>query len=1460
MEKYVKVRKIGEGAFGKAELVKRKDDGNQMVIKEINIIRMNAKEREEARKEVAVLAQLKHPNIVAYRESFEERGCLFIVMDYCSGGDLYAKINNQRGVLFGEDQILDWFVQMCLAIKHIHDRKILHRDIKSQNIFLTSRGQVQLGDFGIAKVLNSTVELARTCIGTPYYLSPEICENLPYNNKSDVWSLGCVLYELASLKHAFEAGNMKNLVLKIIRGSYPPLSPKYSYELRNLVAQLFKRAPRDRPSINSILKKSFISQRVPKFLSSEELESEFSHTVMHGHKLGRALPPPPNPAARPPSASRSRPDSAGPAAASAAKKYDPSKIYGQPVVRKSKENRAPGDVRKRPGSAGSGSRPGSAAGSRPGSAGNRPASSQEIQKKKMELLEKEKVRREEEKKREFERRRQELQEKQKKENQKQENKEPARVPVAAAPPPQVAPRPGAVGAGDYNGNAGRGGAGKYEQYNQYLDKLERERELRQKQQGVPLPQKSPAAYMAAPMAVPRPLPAAPRNVRPVPADPWRRAPEPSPMYQPYNERGQNQSEQRAQLVDEFINRRREAAINKHRGQAELFGPSDPAQRRAQTPDKARPSGADQKPTPAGGDRNKEEQEYLERLRQIRQQNYNERRNLQAKVEQNRNPNAEERKKKAEALKKQAEDWAKQRQEELEKKKQEFLDKERQAREQRQMAALNRGVKPGPAMPITGAVNAIGAKPRVVEEPPKPPTPGMTNALGAIGVQARVVNNEEPERAKTPLQKQKEDILKKANEKGPPQGAEEAVESARPKWGAGDRALKFAESEADADSSRSQWGAPNDLDLGKLTLEETSSQMEATSARDRVIVNPDSARRQWGRPGATVVKALQGVPLVEQTFAMPSDESGGSQSSASTNESPAVTAGPGPVTGVGSTITISSKPTGVAEKSPAIIVARSPIAKGTITLRTADQNKPGADITSEETILSELTPVKEASACKTQSPTKGKSPSHSPAKRSPVPSPVSELSTDNNKNEHTEASEEDKQAVDNEEQSKSLSNVNQKPPVPTRKPPLPDKPVVLPKPVLLPKPDAPKEFASSQPVSVKNVGAGTLFEKVELEDENQSDKGKKDSSQSENSEDKVVVRELPEEGEKPMKKTGLVLGITMGSFDIGHRELLRTCSEPDLASLFKTMAEEMPCKAKAKSVEDMTTVNEEEESLEDVYDNMGQAVLSAEAAGDEEEDLGAGVDVPIGSSEVAVTPRVEGQEENEGKKQEADDNDGDDVEFQDDEDEDLQELMSVRESMQRVVDSDEDSQKSPIKFSLSSDRESRMSSDRESGNGGADLDTEEDQMDGEEGVDNEAGNEGEQEEEIIDQDVADGDVNRSISVDNENIETPEDSHDDQSELFPTDDSDSEFNDGDDAADFDVFGRLEASRAQLEEALGATKLVRVYKTVQALMEDEDENMEEGARLAIEMLGADHKHLYPQIFQLVMADAAFTDDNLS
>ncbi|XP_070588874.1 serine/threonine-protein kinase Nek5 isoform X2 [Erythrolamprus reginae] len=285
MDNYVIIKMIGEGAFGKIFLARKKEDNQQCVIKEINLTKMPRKEKESSQKEATLLAKMKHPNIVAFYASFQEKNNLYIMMEYCEGGDLMKRINMQYGVLFEEDKILGWFVQIALGLKHIHDRKILHRDIKTQNIFLSSNGiTAKLGDFGIARMLNNTMEFASTYVGTPYYLSPEICENKPYNNKTDIWSLGCVLYELCTLKHPFEGNNLPQLIMKICKGHFIPVSVKYSSDLRLLISQLFRTSPRDRPSINSILKKAFLEKQIKNYLPSEIIEAEFSHTVIHRKK------------------------------------------------------------------------------------------------------------------------------------------------------------------------------------------------------------------------------------------------------------------------------------------------------------------------------------------------------------------------------------------------------------------------------------------------------------------------------------------------------------------------------------------------------------------------------------------------------------------------------------------------------------------------------------------------------------------------------------------------------------------------------------------------------------------------------------------------------------------------------------------------------------------------------------------------------------------------------------------------------------------------------------------------------------------------------------------------------------------------------------------------------------------------------------------------------------------------
>jgi NIMA (never in mitosis gene a)-related kinase len=170
------------------------------------------------------------------------------------GGDLLQRIKLAHGRAFSEAQILDWFTQIALALKHCHDRKVLHRDLKAQNVFLTSRNTVKLGDFGIAKVLANTLDKARTIAGTPYYLSPEIIQNEAYSFESDVWSLGVILYELCALKPPFDALSLPALAKKIVRGTVPPLPPQYSSDLGTLVQQLLNTDPKRRPSVNKILR------------------------------------------------------------------------------------------------------------------------------------------------------------------------------------------------------------------------------------------------------------------------------------------------------------------------------------------------------------------------------------------------------------------------------------------------------------------------------------------------------------------------------------------------------------------------------------------------------------------------------------------------------------------------------------------------------------------------------------------------------------------------------------------------------------------------------------------------------------------------------------------------------------------------------------------------------------------------------------------------------------------------------------------------------------------------------------------------------------------------------------------------------------------------------------------------------------------------------------------------------
>ncbi|XP_029142645.1 serine/threonine-protein kinase Nek8 [Protobothrops mucrosquamatus] len=253
MEKYERIRVVGRGAFGIVHLCLRRLDQKLVILKQIPVEQMTKDERLAAQNECQVLKLLHHPHIIEYYENFLEDKALMIAMEYAPGGTLAEFIHKRGNSLLDEETILHFFAQILLALHHVHAKQILHRDLKTQNILLDKHHTtVKIGDFGISKILSSKSK-AYTVVGTPCYISPELCEGKPYNQKSDIWALGCVLYELASLKRAFEAANLPALVLKIMSGTFAPISDRYSPELRQLILSLLNLDPSKRPPLNEIM-------------------------------------------------------------------------------------------------------------------------------------------------------------------------------------------------------------------------------------------------------------------------------------------------------------------------------------------------------------------------------------------------------------------------------------------------------------------------------------------------------------------------------------------------------------------------------------------------------------------------------------------------------------------------------------------------------------------------------------------------------------------------------------------------------------------------------------------------------------------------------------------------------------------------------------------------------------------------------------------------------------------------------------------------------------------------------------------------------------------------------------------------------------------------------------------------------------------------------------------------------
>ncbi|KAL7948475.1 kinase-like domain-containing protein [Trichoderma barbatum] len=272
----------GHGSFGIIRKVRRKADGFIMCRKEISYLRMSQKEREQLHAEFQILSHLRHPHIVAYyhREHLKASQDLHLYMEYCGNGDLGRVIKDLqlKGQRAQESFVWSIFSQLVLALYRCHYGidppevggnvlgiaggmapktpagavTILHRDLKPENVFLGEDNSVKLGDFGLSKMIKSH-DFASTYVGTPFYMSPEICAAEKYTLKSDIWSLGCIIYELCAREPPFNAKSHYQLVQKIKDGRIAPLPEMYSPELNQVIKDCLKVNPDRRPDTAQLL-------------------------------------------------------------------------------------------------------------------------------------------------------------------------------------------------------------------------------------------------------------------------------------------------------------------------------------------------------------------------------------------------------------------------------------------------------------------------------------------------------------------------------------------------------------------------------------------------------------------------------------------------------------------------------------------------------------------------------------------------------------------------------------------------------------------------------------------------------------------------------------------------------------------------------------------------------------------------------------------------------------------------------------------------------------------------------------------------------------------------------------------------------------------------------------------------------------------------------------------------------
>ena len=279
MNNFELISKLGEGSYSTVYKVRRKADLKMYALKKVKLKNLSEKEKQNALNEIRILASIKSDHIIAYKEAFieEKEKILCLVTEFANKGDLFQKITyfKQMQKSFEEKDIWNIFIQILQGLKCLHDHNILHRDLKSANIFLFNNNLAKIGDLNVSKVTKNGIGHTQT--GTPYYASPEVWNDESYTNKSDIWSLGCVLYEMICLTPPFKAESMDGLYHKIIKGKYNKIPEKYSKELNEILKLLFNVNPKERPSCDELLKNSIIKNKIEFFEENNKFNDDINN-------------------------------------------------------------------------------------------------------------------------------------------------------------------------------------------------------------------------------------------------------------------------------------------------------------------------------------------------------------------------------------------------------------------------------------------------------------------------------------------------------------------------------------------------------------------------------------------------------------------------------------------------------------------------------------------------------------------------------------------------------------------------------------------------------------------------------------------------------------------------------------------------------------------------------------------------------------------------------------------------------------------------------------------------------------------------------------------------------------------------------------------------------------------------------------------------------------------------------